>query len=212
MITKLFISQNLDLRIQKIVQFLDQNNLKLDHPDLIYFEDNQKLGVEQAKKIKEFLSIKPFSVKGKAVAVVSAQNLTVDAQNALLKTLEEPPGQSIILLGTDNENSLLPTIISRCEIVILEQNNQKVMLERSDSISEEIEKLINSSIDQRFEFIEKLEQKQEFLDALLSYFRQKMLIDPKYLGITQKILQALEWSSANGNQRAILEYLMLNLP
>ena len=60
------------------------------------------------------MSIKPYSGKWKIYIVNEAEKMTVQAQNALLKTLEEPPEYGVILLLTSNVNALLPTILSRC--------------------------------------------------------------------------------------------------
>ena len=51
--------------------------------------------------------------------ITEAQNLTLPAQNALLKTLEEPPAHSLIILTTPNPALLLPTVVSRCQVIHL---------------------------------------------------------------------------------------------
>lgn len=61
--------------------------------------------------------IKPYSSPYKIYIVPEAEKMTSQAQNALLKTLEEPPAYVVILLLTSNVNSLLPTILSRCVVL-----------------------------------------------------------------------------------------------
>lgn len=63
------------------------------------------------------VAIKPYSSKRKVYIVNEAEKMTPQAQNALLKTLEEPPEYAVILLLTTNVNSLLPTILSRCIVL-----------------------------------------------------------------------------------------------
>lgn len=63
------------------------------------------------------VAIKPYSSPRKIYIVNEAEKMTVQAQNALLKTLEEPPAYAVILLLTANINALLPTIRSRCVVL-----------------------------------------------------------------------------------------------
>lgn len=70
--------------------------------------------------------MKPYNGKYKIYIVPDADMMTVQAQNALLKTIEEPPAYAVILLLTENANSLLPTICSRC--VMLKLRNIKDQL------------------------------------------------------------------------------------
>lgn len=206
MLALILVHPDSKIRQQAILKILTDKGFSLNHPDLLYFEDAEKLGVGEAKKIKLHFSLKPYSAKSRTVALVSAHNFTLPAQNSLLKTLEELPDQALFYLGVDNLDSLIPTITSRCQIEILDipQNPAK-------DFSKEIEQLLTMNMEDRFKFIEKLEDKQEFLESLLEYFRQKMHQDPKLVKLTKQILQAEEWSKANVNIRAILEYLMLNL-
>ncbi len=212
--SKILISTSLSLRLETITKILEGYNLKEGHPDVLLLADEQKLGVDQAKQIRQFLSLKPYSAQGRAVVVVSAHDFTPAAQNALLKTLEEPTESAIILLGADKEESLLPTILSRCEIVIL--SNAKDIysspMAQNDKSQSDIQKLMHSSIEQRFEYIEKLEEREEFLKKLVAYFHGHLQHNPESVEFAKKLLQAEEWYQANGNLRAILEYLMLNLP
>lgn len=212
---KLFISQSLDKRIGHFKKILDNEGFSKNHPDLLYFNNEEKLGIAEARKIKEHFSLKPYSAKGRAVVIQEAGNLTTEAQNALLKTLEEPPKEAILILGAKNEADLLPTIISRCQVVILserEGSQDSSATLQNDRFNEEIEKLINSDIQDRFKYIETLEEREEFLKALIIYFREKLHKDPKYLEFAKILLESEAWGRQNVNIRGILEYLMLEMP
>lgn len=216
MLVKLFINPDLELRkktidnlIKRVCCFaIKESNLTLDHPDLLYFSDEEKLGVEQTKKIKEHLSLKPYSAKDRVVALISAHDLTTQAQNSLLKILEEPPLNSKIFLGASSENALLSTILSRCELIFLNDSGG-VELPR---MTMEIDRLFTMTIAQRFQFIESVTEKNQFLEELLVFFREKMKKDVSLVMFTKKLLQAEEWAKASVNIRGILEYLMLNFP
>lgn len=208
MLAKILITTDLKTREQEISKALLDHGLKEHHPDLLMFGDEEKLGVEEIKKIREHLNLKPYSASLKAVVLVSAQNLTLAAQNALLKTLEEPPGESLIILGVDSDQALVPTIISRCQIEYLDLATQKGQAEK---FTDQIAKLENLSLEERFLIIEKTEDKEQFLKELVKYYRNKMQQDPKLINFTKELLQAEAWAKVNVNIRAILEYLMLRL-
>lgn len=88
-----------------------------NHPDLIYVthEKPGSIGVDDVREqINDTIMIRPYSSYYKIYIVDEAEKMTVQAQNALLKTIEEPPSYAIIILITTNQEAFLPTILSRC--------------------------------------------------------------------------------------------------
>ena len=88
-----------------------------NHPDLIYVthEKPGSIGVDDVREqINDTIMIRPYSSYYKIYIVDEAEKMTVQAQNALLKTIEEPPSYAVILLITTNQEAFLPTILSRC--------------------------------------------------------------------------------------------------
>lgn len=88
-----------------------------NHPDLIYVkhEKPNSIGVDDIRdQINDTIMIRPYSSYYKIYIVDEAEKMTVQAQNALLKTIEEPPSYAVILLLTTNPDGFLPTILSRC--------------------------------------------------------------------------------------------------
>lgn len=91
-----------------------------NHPDIIFIthEKPGTIGVDDIRRqINGDVAIKPYSGSKKIYIVSEGEKMTVQAQNALLKTLEEPPEYAVILILTDNVNTLLPTILSRCVVL-----------------------------------------------------------------------------------------------
>ena len=88
-----------------------------NQPDIIWIR-HEKPGSIGVDDIREQLigdmQIKPYSSRYKIYIIDEAEKLTVQAQNALLKTIEEPPEYAVIMLLTSNVDALLPTIQSRC--------------------------------------------------------------------------------------------------
>ncbi|WP_313074335.1 DNA polymerase III subunit delta' [Lacrimispora sp.] len=88
-----------------------------NHPDLIFVthEKPGSIGVDDIRgQINDTIMIRPYSSYYKIYIVDEAEKMTVQAQNALLKTIEEPPSYAIIMLLTTNQEAFLPTILSRC--------------------------------------------------------------------------------------------------
>ena len=91
-----------------------------NHPDIIILthEKPNTISVDDIRtQVNGDVAIKPYSGSHKVYLMNEAEKMTVQAQNALLKTLEEPPEYAVILLLTSNINALLPTILSRCVIL-----------------------------------------------------------------------------------------------
>ncbi|MCX5779657.1 MAG: AAA family ATPase [Firmicutes bacterium] len=90
------------------------------HPDFMYIEKMEKktlIGIEQINKDMEpWLALKPYRAARRVVIINEAHLLSLPAANALLKTLEEPPGHAVIILVADEQN-LLETIVSRCQMI-----------------------------------------------------------------------------------------------
>lgn len=88
-----------------------------NQPDIIYLthEKPNTISVDDVRKqINGDIGIKPYSSRYKIYIVDEAEKMNVQAQNALLKTIEEPPAYAVILLLTTNADAFLPTIRSRC--------------------------------------------------------------------------------------------------
>ena len=90
-----------------------------NQPDIITITHSKpnSIGVEEIRRMRADLQIKPYANAHKVYIVPDAEKLTVQAQNALLKTLEEPPEYAVILLIANGLVSFLPTILSRCVVL-----------------------------------------------------------------------------------------------
>ena len=96
--------------------------LNRNHPDIISIthEKPNSIGIDEIREqLINDVGIKPYESPYKIYLVNEADKLTLQAQNALLKTIEEPPAYAVILLLADNPDALLPTITSRCVILSL---------------------------------------------------------------------------------------------
>ena len=123
--------------------------LKNNHPDLIYVEaQNQKsISVGDIReKVNDTVEIKPYNSLYKVYIIDKADSMTVQAQNALLKTMEEPPEYAVIILIAQSLDRFLPTIKSRCIKLHISLISNRVILEklRSLGIDSELSKSLAS--------------------------------------------------------------------
>ncbi len=95
---------------------------RMQHPDLLMIEklpDKTRIVMEQVRTLQHSLSLAPYEARYKVALILRFQEANDEVMNALLKTLEEPPSRVIVLLTVDTPENLLPTIVSRCEVIRL---------------------------------------------------------------------------------------------
>src|SRR5512133_3069442 len=100
----------------------------MQHPDMNVIQaldgdglpkEGGTLKVDQVREVQHALSLKPYQSKYRVAIFLRFQEANDSASNALLKTLEEAPSYAVLILTADNPEQLLPTIVSRCEILRL---------------------------------------------------------------------------------------------
>jgi len=91
--------------------------------------DGASLKIEETRRLNSTLAHSPREGRRKIALIPRAERMTTEAQNALLKTLEAPPAASIMLLTTEALDSLLPTIISRCQLLRCNGLSQRLLCE-----------------------------------------------------------------------------------
>lgn len=98
----------------------------LRHPDFSILDVPNVPSLEQVQQFMSGISLKPFSASHKVAIINHAEQLNIQSCNALLKTLEEPSGSTILILLASHKN-LLPTVLSRCQIFSFTSFSQKQM-------------------------------------------------------------------------------------
>ncbi len=104
--------------------------LTANQPDIIRVthEKPNTISVDDIRaQINNDVAIKPYSSPYKVYIMNEAEKMTIQAQNAILKTLEEPPEYAVIILLTSNVDSLLPTILSRCVVLNMKPVGDELM-------------------------------------------------------------------------------------
>lgn len=184
-----------------------------NNPDLVFvdtIDDKKSIGIGQIKELQKYLVNKPFQYDVKAAIVLRASLLTVEAQNALLKTLEEPPTYVNMILCVEKEGDLLPTILSRCQKIYVTSNGN---ITAEAGKGSEIFEILNMSLGERFSKAEDLGKLER--DEVVAILKQWILnLRTKFsTGIKlQKILDVVnDLENTNVSLKLSVEYLLLNL-
>lgn len=96
---------------------------------IIEAEPGKDLKIDQIRNMQQSLALKPYQSRYRIVLILDFQKATPSASNALLKSLEEPPAHAVIILTADAAESLLETIVSRCELIRLRPASLETSLE-----------------------------------------------------------------------------------
>ena len=99
-----------------------------NHPDIIWVRGSKEgiIGVDDIReKVNDDIVIRPYSSRYKIYIIEDADTMTPGAQNALLKTIEEPPSYGILMLLAKNKDSLLATVRSRCVLLSMRPVDDK---------------------------------------------------------------------------------------
>ncbi len=155
------------------IKFENSNN-----PDIEIIDTEETIKNEQVREIKKKSLEKPIESKRKVYIINNSENMTREAQNSLLKTLEEPPEYITIILITKNENLLLNTIKSRCTKIkfnkLTNEELSKILKEKFQyqEISKELLELFDGSIEKAL----KLQGKEEIYKETLDVFSKNLNI------------------------------------
>jgi DNA polymerase III gamma/tau subunit len=110
----------------------DQN--KISRFDIEIITTEKTVGIGDIRKLQEKLFLKPIQSQTKAVILEAFLGMTADSQNAFLKVLEEPPVDTIIIILALSLDFVLPTVLSRCSLINLEQTKKINAEEIADNL------------------------------------------------------------------------------
>lgn len=162
---------------------LDNPSDLSNHPDfmMIMPEDGKSLKIEQIRYLQEKIAEKPIASSKKVYIIDDSDSMTTEAQNCLLKTLEEPPEYAIIILVLSNENKMLTTIKSRCTKLLFtpltsDEIKQYFVQEHLDVPNETLLKVCNGSIGKCLQMQDQMSCYEQ-IDMLLERLDQLDMID-----------------------------------
>lgn len=153
-----------------------------NHPDfmLVDSEDGKSIKISQIRLLQEEISQKPIISNHKVYIVNNSDLMTIEAQNCLLKTLEEPPEYATIILVLSNENKLLSTIKSRCAKIVFNKLTDNELTTYANKHSIEVNNTLLSICNGSISNLINLKDNMEIyfdLDKIISDFSTKDIVD-----------------------------------
>jgi len=176
------------------------------------------MGIEDVRNIHKAILLKPFRGKTKAVTIEADEGITPEAQNALLKILEEPPANTILIITTAKKDLILPTIISRCTLVSPKEKEIKLTDNDVLALEQTLDTLMNGKTGDKLEIAQDVTKNKG--DVFLWLEKMAILVknklpennNSKYLSFLRELQKTYKTiKSTNVSQRAALENLFLSL-
>jgi len=133
-----------------------------------------EISIKEVRKIQHQMSLFPYRADYKIVLIDDADRMTNEATNCLLKTLEEPNGNAILILITANLKTLLPTIISRCQIVNFSHVSSEEIKKELKEIPDSVVRLSNGRPGLAIQYLENpdiLEEHNKIINQLEKILR-----------------------------------------
>lgn len=198
-------------------------NLRLSPFNTVEINPATSISISDVRKISETVRLKPYGGGDRLIILRGMETATPEAANALLKLLEEPPANTYIILVTDNKDKLIPTIVSRCQI-ITDESGTGHKLSDGKEVKTTLEQILTASAGERILLSQKIansrEEAVEFLGNLLLVL-EKLLhkpdkeinISPKDIGESiKKVSTAKTYIERYINFKATLDILFLGFP
>jgi len=192
----LFVGGSTEVRRKKILEFAEKKGRKIFEFTLSKISD-----------VRELASFTKFSENTPtAIVINNIENATDEALNAFLKNLEEPSENLIYILNAKNEQSLIQTIVSRCQVIRVVRNRV--------SNGEKASDFLKMSVGEKFKLFESLRTREEtltFLEELIVNAHGEMINANENLPETIKLMKAAESAMNNLNLNANVSLQLTNL-
>lgn len=203
------------------------SGLKIDPFDITILEpkeDKDKIGIEDVRILQKKMFLKPFKSPVKAALIKNAESLTPEAQNSLLKLIEEPPANTIIILTASSKDMLLSTILSRGKIIELKDESLNLSNREISQYLNILISLCSATIGERLKLAQDLAKNKEeailWLEKMILIIRQKLISEVNNNnGAIEQLSNTLTsfqkthtvFSTTNASPRLALENLFLGL-
>lgn len=185
--------------------------------DKVYLEKDEigeHIGISAVRTFTKRLLLTPQLSKYTAGIILDAYLLTTEAQNALLKLLEEPPPHVLLYLETVHHDQLLPTVVSRCQTIQLVETTNT---DGFDNIMSTIQSLSKASPGEKLRIIDGIvsdrDATKQWIQTAISATRRHMLLAASesfaYTTLLRRFITAQRELSVNVNPRLVLDTVFL---
>ncbi|KKS96685.1 MAG: hypothetical protein UV73_C0009G0036 [Candidatus Gottesmanbacteria bacterium GW2011_GWA2_43_14] len=213
--TFLILGKDNNFRQAKIAELMKEYDIS--EFDLYQLTSDSSIGIAQVRQAVFASAKKPLAGLKKMLVVHSIDTATSEAQNALLKILEEPTQTTVIVMTASSDNQILPTVLSRSQILRASQTD----INETESLPVgTLEEIFAASPGRRLLLSENLAKTREeavvFVDKLAASLEKRLLQYKKDFSQTAEALrrtvQAKKFISGNVNHKLVIDILLLGFP
>lgn len=192
-------------------------------------KDSMEIDVAQIRQVNNFLSYKSYYGGYKAIIIENAERMNQEAQHCFLKTLEEPKGNTVIILVSSKPEMLLSTIFSRCQVIKFFPFEKHQESKEQEEALKSLLPIITAELATKFQYAKKVNLDGDnfniMLEVLQRYFRNMMLAnigvieEPRFTGNysmskLKKIIKLIETIryqilTTNASPKLALEILLM---
>jgi len=205
-------------RIKKLFSLLTENRITtFDTRPLTLTEESTSIGIALVRNWQKQLQLMPTSSAFAAGVIESAELLTTEAQNALLKTLEEPPIHTHIYMEAQSDSTFLPTVLSRCQILKINDATTK-LTKKEETLLDEIKQLLQPTIHKGsiIATIDTLAKNKndagQWIDGAIQAIHKSKSTWPMttYVSIQKQLMQAKKQLASNVQYKLVLDDIFLS--
>jgi len=181
----------------------------------------KSLGIDDVRRTEKNSRIKPGYGNKKLVLIRDFHLATIEAQNAMLKFLEEPTPSTVIILTAVNDQKILATVLSRC--FVIKEIKAETAVPDGKKLEKKILEILNMSSGERLVFSQKLISNREdaagFIDSLTRLLENQLINKPsmplsnlQLASLIEKTEAARRYVDRNVNFKLVIDILLLGFP
>lgn len=205
MLSLLIVGADVPTRYQQAISY---------EPKSLYILDGREEGIsiEQVREFQHSLTLSNTSQTTRHAFIFEATSLSLPAQQSLLKILEEPPPGTQFILTASKTSDLLPTIISRCQVIHL-QNNTSLTQENADAAKDLLRKISTNNHAQLITLAEGLSKNRDQIKDLLTLLQASLHTAPstKRTNALKLIQTCLTDLDSNIQAQLAIEHMLFGL-
>lgn len=181
--------------------------------DTTFFDTSESAAIVDLRSAIGKTHRKPYESLLQTLIIFEANNLSIEAQNSLLKTLEEPPDKTILVLTSPTKESLLPTIASRCDLIELATENKaspksKIATFLSKKPFEQFRSLDAFDLDEWLEYWREIVRENIFTPS--GRLKQRDL--QRYLNYTKFLIKSKRALRKRASQKIVKTLVLMEMP
>lgn len=183
-----------------------QETFKISPFDVRVLGQEAPIAIADIHSLRSTLHFKPYAGSHALLVIWAFAGLSQEVANSILKTLEDPPQTLIIVLGAQTEDSLLPTIISRCQTIYLDKSEPSIVAQEHT-----LSKIRQQTLGERLELAEVLANDPDLEQVVLGWHNEIAQSNFQNADVLAGLLKLSGTLQTNANRRLAIESFFVGL-